>query len=545
MKLTKSLFTEAQENPLHAWVHVNKPDAYHEADSPSRTFNIEQGHNIESLAHAHSRFQVEYEHEPLEPVEIKAHHEAGMAETFAVMKAGHKVIYQATAVSGTLSCRGDILVFNDITDSWDLYEVKSSAVDEVKLLDVGFQRITYELAGIPVGRVHIMHPNKEYVLEGELDPEQFFTITDVTDVLIEGNSSTRRAIRNTLRDIQAETPDKLKPCYKPDDCPCSGECHPDLPKSSIYNIPRIGDEKKEYYRSNGVVDIQDIDLAEERANLREKPKQRRIGLTARQIDHVAVVQSGQTKFKAHEVYNMLTPMSPENPTGITYPVHFLDFETINPVIPLRQGDHPSSFITFQVSNHTALNPSDTLQAVEEFHDGYIAKNTEETLLPFAQKLRAMLGETGTICIWNKSFEPPRIRELAEKIRHLDAELADYLMSLLPRFVDLMEIVTKGYFVHPAFNMSASIKDVLPVLAPELTYKLLGIREGTAASVAWYRAYFEEGVTPEERKKILDDLWDYCKMDTYAMVRIFFVLREMAFDKLATTGALQSKLPFSQ
>jgi hypothetical protein len=94
-------------------------------------------------------------------------------------------------------------------------------------------------------------------------------------------------------------------------------------------------------------------------------------------------------------------------------------------------------------------------------------------------------------------------------------------------------------------MSASIKDVLPVLAPELTYKLLGIREGTAASVAWYRAYFEEGVTPEERKKILDDLWDYCKMDTYAMVRIFFVLREMAFDKLATTGALQSKLPFSQ
>lgn len=65
--------------------------------------------------------------------------------------------------------------------------------------------------------------------------------------------------------------------------------------------------------------------------------------------------------------------------------------------------------------------------------------------------------------------------------------------------------------------SYSIKYVLPALVPELNYDDLAISEGGLASLTFESLYEEkdDNVINEKRQQLLE----YCKMDTFAMVKI--------------------------
>jgi hypothetical protein len=91
--------------------------------------------------------------------------------------------------------------------------------------------------------------------------------------------------------------------------------------------------------------------------------------------------------------------------------------------------------------------------------------------------------------------------------------------------DLMTIVSNGHYIHPEFRGSASIKNVLPVLCPDLRYDELDIGDGTTASIKWYHMVTKR-FGDEESEKIYDGLFKYCHLDTLAMVRIWeFLKRE--------------------
>ena len=65
--------------------------------------------------------------------------------------------------------------------------------------------------------------------------------------------------------------------------------------------------------------------------------------------------------------------------------------------------------------------------------------------------------------------------------------------------------------------SYSIKAVLPALVPELSYQDLEIQEGGTASTI-----FTQMITGEftgDINKTRNALLEYCKLDTYAMVKI--------------------------
>lgn len=88
-----------------------------------------------------------------------------------------------------------------------------------------------------------------------------------------------------------------------------------------------------------------------------------------------------------------------------------------------------------------------------------------------------------------------------------------------RIYDLMMIVKKGYYVDSRFGGSASIKKVLPVVCPELSYSDLAIQEGGTASASW--ATLTDAKVPEtEREQLRKDMLAYCGLDTFAMVVLF-------------------------
>jgi hypothetical protein len=83
----------------------------------------------------------------------------------------------------------------------------------------------------------------------------------------------------------------------------------------------------------------------------------------------------------------------------------------------------------------------------------------------------------------------------------------------------------GSVYHPDFRGSFSIKYVLPAMVPGLAYDDLVIVDGMVASVEIARLLFVSGKIPADQvDKTRADLLEYCKRDTWAMVKLVERLR---------------------
>jgi hypothetical protein len=114
-----------------------------------------------------------------------------------------------------------------------------------------------------------------------------------------------------------------------------------------------------------------------------------------------------------------------------------------------------------------------------------------------------------------SFEKTIIAKLA-------IDFTDYheeLMAIHARIVDLMTPFRPGKAIvySEAFEGSYSIKNILPVLVPELSYQTLTIQEGGTASFMYGQlSQFE----PNAQEQLRQDLLAYCHLDTLAMLKIW-------------------------
>jgi len=198
---------------------------------------------------------------------------------------------------------------------------------------------------------------------------------------------------------------------------------------------------------------------------------------------------------------------------LEYPIHFLDFETFNPALPLYIGTSPYKVIPFQWSDHI-LNEDGSIRHEEFLHDGF-----DDPRVEFARTLLQTLGDEGSIVVYS-SFEAARIKELMQALPHL----SDELHELLARIVDLLKLV-RAHCYHPEFHGSFSIKSVLPALVPDLGYSDLEINDGGLASIA-----YAEIVNPDTKQERRDHprkcLLDYCERDTEAEVRLYQTLKSI-------------------
>jgi hypothetical protein len=81
---------------------------------------------------------------------------------------------------------------------------------------------------------------------------------------------------------------------------------------------------------------------------------------------------------------------------------------------------------------------------------------------------------------------------------------------------------KRWYYHPEFKGSYSIKNVLPVLCPDLRYDTLTIQEGGMAGIVYAHLKLQdEDIAAIQREHLLA----YCKMDTLAMVRVLAWLQK--------------------
>jgi hypothetical protein len=193
---------------------------------------------------------------------------------------------------------------------------------------------------------------------------------------------------------------------------------------------------------------------------------------------------------------------------LKYPLYYFDFETAMYGIPPYDESSPWQALPFQYSLHKQQKPQSTCTHTEYIGDG--KSDPREALI---LKLINDLGTKGTILAWHASFEISCLKGLIRNFPQYEKPL----QSIIHRMVDLKIPFSKKWIDIPACKGSASIKVVLPVFIPELSYEDLDIQEGMTASFVYSQLQYQDEATQQTQQK---QLLEYCKLDTFAMVRIF-------------------------
>ncbi|OGZ57390.1 MAG: hypothetical protein A3F94_00450 [Candidatus Spechtbacteria bacterium RIFCSPLOWO2_12_FULL_38_22] len=397
-----------------------------------------------------------------------------------------------------LTCICDILDRVD-DDTFDLYEVKSSTkVKPEHIPDLAFQTVVLENAGFKVRKISVINVNNQYVRKGEIDPIELSLESDVTGNVREEMEKTKYNISRALEIIKSpEMPDPSPRHAQMGSLNEWLEIYKELQEVrpySIYNLISPG--------NNRIGDLEDMNVE----FIKDIPDD--FKLTIKQQAQVEATKRNERIVVKEKIKEFLD--------SLTYPLHFLDYETAMGVVPLYDGTKPYQQIPFQYSLYTVETPD-----AEPKHNEYLHKNADNPIYNLLTKLKDNMAITGNVLVWYKSFEVGRNKEMAEMF----PEFAQFLEDINSRTADLMEPFSRAWFVDKDFFGSASIKAVMPVVVPNLSYKNLEIQEGASAQRLWIDTTIREknGV---DKDKIFKDLVEYCKMDTLAMVEIWKFLKNL-------------------
>lgn len=380
----------------------------------------------------------------------------------------------------------------------DLIEIKSSTKAKPEHeLDLAFQTVVLEGCGYRVRNISVVHVNTSYVRAGEIDATQLTAVTDVTQAVKARLEQTRRDIKAALQ-VAAEP---TMPNPSPARCRLGSLKEwlgiyrglAGVKEGSIFELTRIDPSLIGVLEDQGITKLKNIPI-EVIDNERQKLQ-------------LEAIRAGKPLMDKDKIKKFLN--------SLEYPLYFFDYETLSSVVPYFDGMRPYGQYPFQYSLHVIEHPGGELK-----HMGYLHGESSNPAEELSRTLQSQIGTSGSVIAWYMAFE----KSCNTTLGQLVPEYAEFYKQLNSRMVDLMVPFSKGWYADAGFKGSASIKNVMPVLAPDLSYKVLGIQEGGSAQRLWMESVLD-GKRDDEKPRILSDLDKYCELDTLAMVEIFnFLVR---------------------
>jgi hypothetical protein len=496
VRLSKSRLLDALQCPRKLWLAVNQPGCA--AVSAGQQAIFDTGNQVGEMA----RRLATQQHGLGELIDVKEPlgWSGGTARCLtALAEPGLHVLFEAPFVHGGLAVICDIVVRHPTGELW-LIEVKAatSTKDKPYVDDAALQAWVMTQCRHAPDRVLIRYINSDWVYAGDGDYAGLFSDQDVTAEVQRRLPHVPRLLSVCQQVAQdAEPPIRTGAhCNKPNACGFAGHCQAweaeqfgDPPEFPIALIGGRFKGKLTQRERQRITDQGWIDL-------RELPARFPADARARAI--VNSVRRGKAT---------VMPGLKATLDSLPYPRYYFDFETINPAIPLWAGTRPYQQVPFQWSCH--VEHADGRVKHHEFLDISRHDPRDEC----ARRIVALMGgPDGVVLAYYATFEATRLKELARDTpRH-----AKGLKRVIAKLQDLYPIVGNHYY-HPDMHGSFSIKAVLPTVAPEMDYSLLGeVQHGGAAQQAWLEAV-APGTTAPRRVELQTALLAYCERDTEAMV----------------------------
>ncbi len=284
-RLSKSDLRLYLDSPRHLWAKFH--DAWHPEFTDFDKKTTEDGYRVEKLA-------MEY------------------LERYCAVD-GKILKKQQTFSDGEFLARTDGLIYDPSTDTYDLYEIKSSTFDEdepdldkTNLYDITFQSVILEKS-IKLKNKYLLMLNANYRRQSDLDLKLLFRLVEVSDKIEEIKTDIQNYRQEMLNLAQMDKYSGLEACFSPKTCGCKKICHPDLPENNIYEILSRSHGKVVELRDAGILDISDIPQDFE--------------LSGKAGTLIKVYRGSERFIDRENIKKILDEYK--------YPIYFLDYETIS------------------------------------------------------------------------------------------------------------------------------------------------------------------------------------------------------------------------
>jgi len=475
--LSKSQFTRGLQCHKSLWLFKNRRDLQQKPDA-SLQARFDAGTEVGILA------------QQLFPGGAGLEYETGISKnilkTQELIASGAETIYEATFRHDSVLAMVDIL--RKGTNGWEMYEVKSSTeTKDIFINDTAIQHYIARGCGLDVSRVFLVHLNNQYTRIGQLDLQALFAVDDVTELTLNRQAKIPQQLEDMRQSLEGGEPSiDIGPyCTAPYECDFKSYCWQHIPEYSIFDIANLRSNRKFSLYYGGILDLQDIPAD--------------FSLSDNMQIQVEAELTNKKFINSRNIKKFLSK--------IEEPIGFLDFETFMEPVPSFDYQRPYQQMPFQYSLHISENG-------KLAHHEFLQATGLDPRQPFIEKLLEDTVSCRTILVYNQPFEVTRLQEIAKNF----PEFAEEIETILARIVDLMTpFRNKDYYIREMCG-SHSIKYVLPAMVPDLSYNNLAIADGEMAMLAYASlSRMDDG---DEKKKICQDLLEYCSLDTLAMVRIW-------------------------
>ncbi|MDO9024635.1 DUF2779 domain-containing protein [Zwartia sp.] len=502
--LSKSKLMAYRQCPKRVWLEVHHPDLRADTAAAQKSFDI--GHQVGEIA------QQLYDPAGLGTV-IEPFAEGldvAIARSLALLDTPQPIFEAGFAAEGAMAFADVMLPVQENTqantpNTWRMIEVKSStSVKDYHREDVAVQAFVARAAGVPLAAIALAHIDNSWTYPGGGDYQGLLVEKDLTDEAFARGAEVQSWIEGAQSAVAQATAPAItigKHCHDPYPCGFYAHCQRQELQAEhpIAWLPgRLSKGLVTLIANKGITELRDVP-----DHLLDAYQQRVKNVTLANEAYFEQASAAQA-LAAH-----------------TLPAYFLDFETITFAVPIWSGTRPYQQIPFQFSVHRLSQDSQRQgqpqgqSNTQLSEQSFIDLSGNDPSEAFSKALIAACHEPIPIFVYNAGFENARIRELAARF----PPLAQALLALSARVVDLLPIAREFYY-HPSQQGSWSIKAVLPALCPDLHYdELDGVQDGGMAMSAFAEAIAPQ-TTSTRKDEIERQLLDYCKLDTYAMVRLW-------------------------
>lgn len=580
--ITKSLFVDYRKFPKLAWLRVNDLDRYRKATKTEsdemKDYIMELWKTVEKLVGEFLQKQswvAIYDAFPDIPeVDVWRTDDddtwvsdssfqdrltQNLVRTQEAIIAKKPIIFQPGFQVGDCYVRADYMILNE-QGVYDLIEVKAKSnvraevmddgekkkigkIDDDFLRDVAFQKYIINQVLVSwgereIGNISIAHVNSDYVRSGEIHIDKMLCFQRVweinnvsvvqrnklTPIVVDDTCETDGNIRDFIEIIRKElvlSEDEFARIHAFLGNQYLQYFGSEKPFWTIYSIPyskTISAVVKELHEQ-GITQLEDI------------PSEVLKGMNGKAGEFL------QKYFSSADAPTVDAFSISAELAELQFPICFYDYESISTPLPLLNWVSPYQQAVVQYSLHklfadghiehfgAVLIGEWNLQVtvIEGMNDTLLALQKNRIVIgsqrDFLQLFLEDIGEhidTSSFVVWYKVFENSRNNEIGERY----PEFCDSFQKINDKTYDLYEPFSKYKYFDRRFKWSASIKKVLPVLVPELTYENLAIWKGDKAMNKLAALIRGDIYDSGERLQTAKDLLIYCRQDSWAMVEIY-------------------------
>lgn len=417
-------------------------------------------------------------------------------DTQKAIKDGALTIFESAFMADGFACKADIITRKSINEPWDYIEVKSGTKAKSEYIqDLAIQSLIFEAAGFKANKYELWFINRETTAP---ELKKFFIKKDFTqeckdfkDNYFQLNDLKNAAIASACPEIKIGSQ-----CSQPYDCKFKEHCwnQANIPEFSVFDLYKANGKQWQLFNA-GIksFDNPNFENYAKDENLEFDTIQQRV-IDCSTHDQVFVDKQGLSK--ALKEYS--------------WPMHFLDFETISYASPKFSGLHPYDQVPFQFVSMLQEKINGPIKTFEFLH----TENTDPRP-SIALALTKAIPKDGhsVIAIFSK-FEHDRLMELADSV----PEHKDHLIDIAQRLLDPQSLY-RQFVYHRKLKGSFSLKALAPTfLGDQWSYENLEVGHGTAAQMAWLKI-IDPQTSDVERQRLETALKHYCKLDVESSVRL--------------------------